>query len=147
MTKKTFLLIAFAVAVVGAILYLNKDSFGRVPIQISHRFHAFGGRFGSDSAAAPVMFEFNRQLKLTCVKVVPLAAAGTNRFVQPVWHLVSDSNSVPTKGFLYGTAVPGMRSALRGVVADPLDPSITYRLIIQAGSLKAQHDFALDKTL
>ena len=90
------------------------------------------------------MFEFNRQLKISSVKVVPLSAALTNKSVHPLWQLVSDSNSVPTRGFLYGMDVPGMRPAVKGVTAEPLDPSAKYRLLIEAGSVKAQHDFDLD---
>jgi len=89
------------------------------------------------------MFEFNSKLRLTSVKVVPLCDILTNKFAHPIWHMISDSNSVPTRGFLYGMDIPGMRPALSGAVAEPLDPSQQYRLLVEASSLKAQHDFNL----
>lgn len=90
------------------------------------------------------MFEFDRKLKITSVEVVPLSEASINKLARPVWHLVSDSNSVPTRGFLYGMEIPGMRPAQAGATPDPLDPNERYRLRLQAGPLKAEHDFDLD---
>jgi hypothetical protein len=92
------------------------------------------------------MFEFDRRLKLTSIKVVGLADAQTNKYPQPLWHMITSSNSVPTKGFVYGMDVPGMRSAVNGASAEPLDPRQTYLLLMEAGSLKAQHDFTLEPT-
>jgi hypothetical protein len=60
--------------------------------------------------------------------------------------MISSSNSVPTKGIVYGMDVPGMRSAVDGASAEPLDPIQTYRLLVEAGSVKAQHDFTLEPT-
>lgn len=128
---------------VGIFLYINRDWFSARPIQISHRFHAFGGRFDT-GGTAPLMFEFDRKLKLTSVKVVAVADALTNKYAHALWHLTSKSNSVPTRGFLYGMVVPGMQSTVSGIKAEPLDPAGKYRLLIEAGSRKAEHDFDLD---
>ena len=96
---------------------------------------------------APLLFEFNRPLKLTSIKVVSVDEAASNKFPHALWEMVTDSHSVPTRGFLYGMNVPGMRPAYKGVVAEPLDPAGKYRLLIQAGSAKAAHDFDLNPTL
>ena len=141
MLKKPKVFLTLIALLGGVILYVNKDWFRARPIQISHRFYAFGGRFDS-GGVAPLMFEFDRKLKLTSIKVVPLSS--TNKTPQPVWHLVSDSSSVPTRGFLYGMEVPGMHPALKGEAAAPLDPAEKYRLLLEAGSVKGQHDFDLD---
>lgn len=142
------MLLVTLLAVIGAIcLYLNRDWFQKRPIQITHRFHAFGGRFDTAGGVAPLMFEFDRKLKLTSIKVISATDALTNKFPHTLWQMVTESNSLPTKGFLYGMNVPGMRPALKGVIAEPLDPSQKYRLIIQAGSQKAEHDFDLNPTL
>jgi hypothetical protein len=37
-----------------------------------------------------------------------------------------------------------MKPALDNVVPEPLEPGTTYRLYVEAGSLKAQHDFTTD---
>ena len=146
MGKKPWLPIALLVVVGGLFIYLNRDWFQQRPIQISHRLYRFAGRFGGADTPTPVMFEFDRRLKLTSIKVVALADAQTNKYPQPLWHMITSSNSVPTKGFVYGMDVPGMRSAVNGASADPLDPRLTYRLLMEAGSLKAQHDFTLEPT-
>jgi hypothetical protein len=145
MTKKPILILALVAVVGGVVLYLNRDWFSRAPIQISHRFHAFAGRFGGQTEVAPVMFEFNRLLKLTDVKVILVQEAATNKFPKAFWHMVSESNSLPTRGFVYGQSVPGMRPATKGVNASPLDPDATYRVLLRAGSFRAEHDFSLNQ--
>jgi hypothetical protein len=146
MAKKPWLPIAILVVVGGLFIYLNRDWFQRRPIQISHRLYRFAGRFGGGGSPTPVMFEFDRRLKLTSIKIVSVADAQTNKYPQPLWYMITSSNSVPTKGFVYGMNVPGMHSAVKGATADPLDPSQKYRLLVEAGSLKAQHDFTLEPT-
>ena len=146
MAKKPWLPITLLVVVGGLFIYLNRDWFQRRPIQISHRLYRFAGRFGGADAPTPVMFEFDRRLKLTSVKVVALADAQKNKYPRALWHMITSSNSVPTKGVVYGMDVPGMRSAVDGASAEPLDPIQTYRLLMEAGSLKAQHDFTLEPT-
>ncbi len=143
MTKKPVFLVTLLAVIAGIFLYVNRDWFAGRPIQITHRFNAFGGRFNSGSGVIPIMFEFNRKLKLTSVKVISASEALTNKYPHVLWEMVTDSNSVPTRGFLYGMNIPGMRPAYKGVAAEPLDPAQTYRLLVQAGSAKAQHEFGL----
>ncbi len=146
MAQKPLLAITLLVVIGGLFIYVNRDWFHRRPIQISHRLYRFAGRFDAADTSTPVMFEFDRRLKLTSIKIVALADTLTNRFPHPLWHMITSSNSVPTKGFVYGMDVPGMRSAVDGSSADPLDPRQTYRLLLEAGSVKAQHDFTLAPT-
>lgn len=147
MAKKPTVLLTLLLMAGGVLLYFNKDWFKRRPIQISHRFHAFGGRFDNGGGEAPLLFEFDRQLKLTSVKVVAVCEIQTNKFPHALWAMVSESNSVPTRGFLYGMDIPGMRRVFKEVSAEPLDPDQKYRLLVEAGSLKAQHDFDLDPSI
>jgi len=138
------MLIAAAVLLGGFSLYLNKDWFWGDRIQIYHRFRTMRVRAARPAdlpAYTPVFFAFSTKLKLTDVKVVPVCELETNKFPHVLWHLLSDSNSLPTKGFLYGSAVPGMRPAMKGVAADPLEPGVKYRLLVEARSKKGQHDF------
>jgi len=147
MPKNQGLLLALAAMIGSIFLYANRDWFSKRPIQISHRFHAFGGPLDPAGGVTPVFFEFDRRLKVTSVRVVPVCEILTNRFAHPLWNLISDSNSVPTKGFLYGMDVPGMRSSVKGVSAEPLNPTLKYRLLIEAGPAKAEHDFDLNPAL
>ena len=150
MTRKHWILLSAALVLGGLSLYLNQDWFAHDGIQIYHRSRAARpGLFrrkkaptiSGDSTIVPVFFGFDHRVKLTSVKVFPVSDIATNKYPHPVWHLVSDSNSVPTKDFVYGGAIPGMRPAVKGATADPLEPDTSYRLCIEAGQLKAEHEF------
>ena len=148
MTRKNLLLIATAIVLGGVSLYLNKDWFGKDSIQIYHRsrpartFLGLGRRKPVDNSQVnPVVFGFDRNLRLTSIKVVPLSAVETNKYPQPIWHLVSDSNSIPTKSFFYGSPIRGMRPAVKGAAPELLEPGVPYRLLVEAGQVKLEHDF------
>ena len=145
MTKKQWTIIGLVVALAGFSLYLNRDWFASENIHIYHRSGARGTfvrkRKGDDSMVNPIVFGFDRKLKLTMVKVVPVYALATNKYALPFWHLISDSNSIAIKDFTYGSSIAGMRPAVKGAQADSLEPGVPYRLFIQTASLKAEHDF------
>jgi len=141
------MLIALAVVLGSLSLYLNKDWFAGDIIQIHHRSHPVRGGFfrrakrSADPATEPVFFLFNRKLKLTSLKVIPVSDIETNKYPQPIWELVSDSNSVPVTEFAYGEHIRGMRPSVQGATPDPLEPGVNYRLLIEAKGGKAEHDF------
>ena len=146
MTRKQWIVTATVVVLGGLSLYLNTDWFVKDNIQIYHRARPLrtamtGRKRPQNLTYTPVFFGFDRKLKFTEIKVVPVSEVLTNKYPHPIWHMITDSNSVPTKGFLYGQSVPGMRPAVKGAIPDPLEPGTRYRLLIQARSLKAQHDF------
>ena len=141
------MLIAVAVILAGISLYLNKDWFAKDNIQIYHRSRPARAawmrrkRGADDSLINPIVFGFDRRLKLTALKVVPMSAIKTNKYPHPIWHLVSESNSVPTKDFSYGVVIRGMHPAVQGATPDPLEPDVPYRLFVEAGPFKGIHDF------
>jgi hypothetical protein len=146
MTRKQWIVIATIVLLGGLSVYFNTDWFSGDQIQIYHRARPMrpaltGRKRAQNLTYTPVFFGFDRKLKFTEIKVIPLADALTNKYPHAIWHMITDSNSVPTKGFLYGENVPGMRPAVKGAIPDPLEPGAKYRLQIQAGSRKAEHDF------
>ena len=145
MTKKQWMLVGLVIALCGISLYLNRDWFASESIHIYHRSSARGTfirkRKGDNSNANPIVFGFDRKLKLTKVKVVPVYALETNKYSLPFWHLISESNSVAIKDFTYGSPISGMHPAVKGSQPDPLEPGVTYRLFIQTADLKAEHDF------
>ena len=78
MTRKIWFLVALAVVLGGFSLYLNRDWFARDNIQISHRSRPLPGplarRLKADTAAIdPIVFLFDRNLKLTALKVVSVS--------------------------------------------------------------------------
>jgi hypothetical protein len=140
MSRNQWLLIALAVALGGVSLWLNLDRFGKEKVQVHHRSRpALPG--DGRSAVEPVFFAFDSPLKLTSLQVVLVREMETNRYPHPIWHLVSKSNSVPTTDFAYGIPIVGMRPAVEGATPDPLQPGVKYRLLVQAGALKLEHDF------
>jgi hypothetical protein len=145
MSTKVWMLVVLAVVLGGFSLYLNKDWFAKDHIQIYDRSRPVRAVFRrgapDDSAIDPIVFGFDRPLRLSELQVIPLAGIQTNSHPQPCWHLVSDSNSVPLKSFTYGMRIRGMRPVAAGVSAQPLEPEAKYRLLIQAGTFKGEHDF------
>jgi hypothetical protein len=148
MTRKQWMLVALAVLLGGVSLYINHDWFAKENIQIYHRsrparagFFRRGKRPDVQADTNPVFFSLGRQLKLTSLKVIPIREIETNKYPQPIWHLVSDSNSVPVKDLVYGVPIRGMRPSVKGATPDPLVPGVKYRLLIEAGAVKAEHDF------
>ena len=147
MTTKQWTLIILAVVLGGFSLYLNKDWFAGDNIQIQCRSRpARMGFFrrskrAADTATDPVFFAFDRKLKLTSLKVIPVHEIETNKYPHPIWDLISNSNSVPIAEWSYAVPIQGMHPAVKGATPDPLEPGVKYRLVIEAGKLKAAHDF------
>ncbi len=151
MTRKVWILIAVAVVLGGISFYLNKDRFAKDNIQIYHRSRPSRLAFlrrrragAPPSNVNPIIFGFDRRLKLNDLEVIPVSAIETNKYPKPIWHLVSESNSIPIKDFGYGVAIQGMHPAIKGAVPDPLEPGVPYRLIVAAGKTKLAHDFTPD---
>ncbi|HEY5232391.1 MAG TPA: hypothetical protein VIK35_02500 [Verrucomicrobiae bacterium] len=146
MDKKQWIYLAVFV-VLAAVFVCAFTHWGRRPaMQISHTAvsnpRRIGPRVRAGSAnTAVVTFNFDRPYRFTEIKVVRLADWKTNKFALPLWHLISDSNSVPTRKFNYGAAVRGMKPALTKAWPDPLEPNVTCRLFVTAGSVKGWHDF------
>jgi hypothetical protein len=135
------MLIALAVILGGFSLYLNRNWFVETEVQIVHRARPSRVGFSGNQKTEPIFFAFDRTLALTSLKVIPVSASETNKFPHPIWHLVSDSHSVPITDFAYGASIEGMRPAVKGAAPDPLKSGVKYRLLIKAGKLKAEHDF------
>ncbi len=150
MTRKHWILLTVVVVLGGLSLYLNKDWFAKENIQISHRSRPDRASLlfrrkradSADSSVNPVVFIFNHKLRLTSLKVIPVSDLATNKYPHPIWYLKSDSNSVPTQEFTYGDSIRGMRPAVKDAFAGALEPGVNYRLLIEAGEVKAEYDFA-----
>lgn len=144
MTKKNLFLVALALVLAGLSVYLNRDRFRSESIQIGERWSEPRGWMTRRAQKPPskiLIFLLNRQLQLTSVKVIPVSDIQTNKFPHPIWELATPSNSVPVKDFVYGLPIRGMKPPVKGATADPLQPGVAYRLFVEAGSLKGEHDF------
>ena len=145
MTQKNILTVGLILLLGGLSFYFNKDRFASDVIQISHRSITPRGPMAktpaSKAPANEVIFLINKSLQLKSVKVVVVSDAETNKYPHAIWDLISESNSLPVKEFIYGVPIRGMRLAVKGVGADPLEPGVNYRVLVVAGSDKLQHDF------
>ena len=148
MTKKQLVTVAIAVAAFAAYAYYLTDWFTSDHIQVVHTLrppvlakNSRRGRPTENPTVNVVSFGLNSKFKLTSVKVIPVAELKTNKYAHPVWHLVSASNSVPTKGFVYGMRIKGMQPKVPNAQPDPLLPDVTYRLLLEAGDIKGEYDF------
>jgi hypothetical protein len=132
MNKKSWVLIAMAI-VLGAVYIIHFSNwFKPKVILISH-----DERFGR------VNFSLGNIYQLTDVKVVSVSALASNKYAFPAWELKSESSSAPIKIFSYGERIRGMKPVVDNARPDPLIPGETYRLFVEAGSRKAEHDFTL----
>lgn len=152
MTKKNLIVLSVTfLAVIGFYLYLFKDSFRKPDIQISLTIRPKPSALlhksanSSDEDPMNISFSMGHDYKLTSVKVVPLNELETNKYAHPVWELISDSNSAPTRAFAYGHHIHGMHPSVKGATADPLAANVPYRLLIEAGPQKGHHDFTLSE--
>ncbi len=153
MTKKQLLLLLLAVVLLGILVYLSKDWFAPATIQIGSTIRPNRvperqqQRLGPALKDRPytVSFFFNRKYPLKSVRVLKSQELETNRFAHPLWHLVSDSNSVPVKSITYGVPIRGMRPEVKGAQADMLEAGVPYRLLIETPEQQATYNFTLGK--
>lgn len=146
--SKTILIIVLVLGLGSLAVYLNRDWFSKRPIQISYRISPWlkdsrrgRARPASDSGV-PVVFSLDRYYRLTSVKVVIASEITTNKHAHPLWELTTSSNSAPTASFAYGERLRGMSPSVKGATADPLEPGVTYRLLVKTREQEAQHDFS-----
>ena len=143
MERKTWLLAAGALVL--ATVYIACFTNWFFQPQTVRIFHTSRNlRPASRAGALPnLMFGLTRPLRLTEIRVVPLAAYQTNKNTLPLWHLVSDSNSAPVKFFFYGQFIRGLKPAVSGTQPQSLTNNVTYRLLLTAGKIHGMHDFEL----
>ena len=89
----------------------------------------------------PVSFTFNGKYLFTSVKVVGADDLATNKYPVALLHYISDSNSVPTKFWLYGHEIKGMRPAIARAKPEQLQPDVKYVLLLETDRLKARTNF------
>jgi len=140
MLSKQNILIATALVLGGIYLYSFTDWLQPRRIQIIAQTRPFQPSAASNRVY-PVSFVLDGLYQLTSVKVVPQRAFETNRFALPLWDLVAVTNSGLTRGFLYGSDIPGLKPRKTNSTPEALQPNTVYRLLVQAGRAKGQVDF------
>ena len=135
MTKKTLLLISVAV-VLGAVYVINFTSLFQKPeIKILPQIRpprAKAKAPAGDTPVFPVTFAFDKKYAFTEIRVVAEEDEKTNKYPHAVWHLISDSNSVPVKAVSYGASLVGMKPKIPKMRAEALEPEVPYVLYVEA---------------
>jgi hypothetical protein len=143
MDKKSQILIGFAVVLAAVYIVFFTNWFKPQTVNIFHTTRYVSYRRSTSGTMPELMFGLNQKLSLTEITLVSLAASQTNSVNVPLWHLVSSSNSTAVKSFFYGQYIRGLKPAVPGSRPQPLTTNVPYRLIIEAGKVKGQHDFEL----
>jgi len=144
MTKQSIVLITAAVVLAGVYVAFFTDWFVKPQIQILPQIRPpqRGTRvLPGDVPVYPVTFAFDRQYRFTEIKVVAVDDEKTNKYPHAVWHMISDSNSVPTKALLYGTKLRGMKPKVPRADPDQLEPGVSYKLYLTAGKAVGEVKF------
>ena len=145
MSKKTSFLIIVALTLAAAYVFFFTDWLRTPTVKIFHTCRNMSVRHhkGQDVSAPNLIFGLNQSSRLTEIKVVPLTEYQANPNTLPLWHLISDSNSVPVKVFYYGQFIHGLKPAVAGSRPQTLTNHVTYRILVSVGKIKGEHDFEL----
>jgi len=147
MTKKTIVLIALAIVLAAVYVWQFTDWFQKPQIQILPQIRppqksSRAPRVPQgDTPVYPVTFAFDRKYGFTEIRVVAVDDEKTNKFPHAVWHMISDSNSVPVKAVAYGAPLAGMKPKVPKAPAEPLQPDVPYILYVQAGRAEGKAKF------
>lgn len=130
-------------ASLGAIyVFKFTNLFHEPQMEIIYQNRAKLGR-GRNAAANAVTFSLNDKYQLTDLKVIEEEDFKTNKYPRALWHLISESNSVPTRALIYGAPIQGMKPEIKKLGAEPLQKNVGYVLLIEAGDIKGQHTFRI----
>lgn len=144
MTRKNSLPVIFLVALAAVYVIWFTDWFKARPIRIFHTVRELHYQLQPGESERSLIFGVDpRDIRLKEIKVVPLVDFEKNSQALAVWHLVSDSNSVPVREFVYGQRIRGMRPFLAGSEPGELDTNLVYRIFIRSGHASGQHDFKI----
>src|SRR3954469_18502841 len=139
MTRNSYVLIALAALLGAAYAYFFTDWFTHETIQIIPQIRpgraSNAKRSGDTPPVYPVSFSFDGKYKLTSVKVVSADDMKTNKYANPVWPLVSESNPAPVKAILYGSPIKGLKPSVPQMSPEPLQPDVPCVLFIEAGKI------------
>ncbi len=143
MSKKNIGLLLL-LGVLGAIYIFNFTSlFQKTEMAITSRLRPeTSGRRGKGAVVGnSISFFLNRKYQLTSLKVVEESDFKTNKYPHAIWHLISESNSVPTKSIIYGAPVQGMKPKVEKIRPEALQANVSYVLMVEAGDIKGQTTF------
>jgi len=145
MTKQSIVLIAVALILGAVYVAFFTDWFRHQQIQILPQIRppqrGTKAAPAGDTEVYPVTFAFDKKYQFTEIRVVSADDEKTNKYPHAVWHMISDSNSIPTKALVYGAPIRGMKPKVPRAQPDALEPNIPYVLYVQAGNALGKAKF------
>src|SRR5271156_3671750 len=96
MQKKDVTWVLVLAALIGLSVWFNRGHFAKEQMVINPSLRPARR---ADATVWPVFFALNDDFRLTSVKVIPFKGDKFDPLGLAVWHLVSDSNSAPTRAF------------------------------------------------
>jgi hypothetical protein len=132
MNKRTVFFIGLAVVLAAVYAFAFTDWFKPRFIQILYR-QTPDGKITYLLAGGPYA--------LTSVRVFAAEDLANEAYPPAMWDLIADQQSKPVKEFHYGGKIRGMKPRIPLAQPQPLEPQKTYRIIIQAGKVKAEKEF------
>jgi hypothetical protein len=142
MDKKNTLLVVALLALVSVYVVFFTDWFKPRVIKLFYTTRPIE-HFRARHDLPYILFGLEGGYRLTEIKVVSVDDLQKSSSASPVWHLISDSNSVPIRMFTYGEHIHGMRPTFAGDSPQDLETNEIYRLFVTAGSAHGQMDFKL----
>jgi hypothetical protein len=144
MTKQSIVLITVAVVLAGVYVAFFTDWFVKPEIQILPQIRPPQRNakvLPGDVPVFPVTFAFDRKYQFTEIRVVAADDEKTNKYPHALWHLISDSNSIPVKALMYGAKLKGMKPKVPRADPEQLEPGVSYRLYLTAGKARGDVKF------
>ena len=144
MSKRTVVLIGLAVVLGSLCVGMNMNWWRKAEIKILPQIRPPQRSSRTpvgDTPVYPVMFAFDRVYRFTEIRVVSAEDEKTNKYPHELWHLIADSNSLPTKVVAYGATLRGMKPKIPKAQPEPLEPDVPYMLHVKAGGTEGKVSF------
>jgi hypothetical protein len=143
MTKRSLVLIGVAAALAFVYVAFFKDFFRAPRIEMIAQIRPTRGVKApvGEVPVDPVSFAFDQKYAISEIRVVAEQDEKTNKYPHELWHLISDSNSIPTKVLIYGQSPRGMKPKVPRARPEPLEPDVVYKIYVTAGDAKGEKRF------
>ncbi len=143
MTAKNWFMVLLAVVLFVVYAVEFSGWFKPKTIRIFHTYRNLRAGAPRGNAVPSLRFGLGRKLQLTEINVVQYDTFQTNKYAPSLWHLVTDSNSVPVADFFYGEYIQGLHPAIKGMRAEELQTNVPYLLIVRSHKIAGEHKFEL----
>ena len=142
MSKRNVFLVLLLLGLGGIYVFKFTNLFHEPQMEIIYQYRTKLGR-GKKAVENAVTFSLNSKYQLTDLRVYEEEDFKTNKYPHALWHLVSESNSVPTRALIYGAPIEGMQPKVKKINAKPLQKDVRYVLLLEAGKVKGQQIFKI----